>query len=131
MPESGGLKPFSLSARATSLAHAAHGLVTLVRDQHNARIHICAALLAIAFGLLLQISITEWLFVVLLIGWVMCMEAINSALEYLCDLISRDEHPLIAKAKDVAAAAVLLSALTAAVVATLIFMPKLLERFMQ
>lgn len=131
MPESGGHKPFSLSARVTSLAHATRGLVTLVRDQHNARIHICAALLAIISGWVLRISITEWLVVVLLIGWVLCMEAFNSALEYLCDLISRDEHPLIAKAKDVAAAAVLLSALTAAAAAALIFIPKLLERLIQ
>ena len=126
MSESGGQKPFSLTARALSLSHAARGLVTLVRDQHNVRIHMCAAVLVIVFGLALHISPGEWMIVVLLMGWVLCMEAFNSALEYLCDLISRDDHPLIGKAKDVAAAAVLLSALTAAVIAALIFVPKLM-----
>ena len=123
--KSDGRKSFSLAARASSFAHAARGLLTLVREQHNARIHAGAALLVISLGLLLQISQPEWLAVVLLMGWVLCMEAFNSALEYLCDLISRDEHPLIAKAKDVAAAAVLISAVTAAVIAALIFVPRL------
>lgn len=98
----------------------------MLREQHNARIHVCVAVLVVAAGAALQLSIGEWQVVVLLIGWVLCMEAFNSALEYLCDLVSRDENPLIAKAKDVAAAAVLFGAITAAVIATLIFVPKLL-----
>lgn len=129
MSASGKPKPFSLSARAASVAHAWRGLTTLVRDQHNARIHVCAAVLAIVLGATLGISAGEWLVIILLIGWVLCMEAFNSALEYLCDLISRDEHPLIAKAKDVAAAAVLISATTAAVMAAFVFGPRLLALF--
>lgn len=126
MSRSTGQKPFTLSDRAASVGHALRGLVTLLRDQHNARIHLCAALLVIVLSVVLQLSLNEWIIVTLLIGWVLCMEAFNSALEYLCDLVSREEHPLIAKAKDVAAAAVLLSALTAALIALQIFLPKLL-----
>lgn len=118
-------KPFALSDRAASFVHALRGLLMLVREQHNARIHLFAALLVVVLSLALELSLNEWITVTLLIGWVLCMEAFNSALEYLCDLVSREEHPLIAKAKDVAAAAVLLSALTAAVIALLIFLPKM------
>ncbi|MFT5033680.1 MAG: diacylglycerol kinase [Bermanella sp.] len=126
MSQLGGQKPFSLSARAASFGHALRGLLVLLREQHNARIHVGTTLLVLICGVLLELSRNEWIIVTLLIGWVLSMEAFNSALEYLCDLVSREEHPLITKAKDVAAAAVLLSALTAAVIAMLIFIPKLL-----
>ncbi len=115
---------FSLTARCQSVRHALRGIKTLLREQHNARVHLVIALAVIAAGFVLQIDRGEWLIVVLLIGWVLSLEAFNSALEYLCDLVNRDEHPLIGKAKDVAAAAVLISALSAALIGVLIFLPR-------
>ncbi len=84
------------------------------------------ALMVIAAGGLLGLSHLEWGLVLLLIGWVLSIEALNSALEYLCDKLSPTQDALIGKAKDVAAAAVLISALTAAIVGLLIFVPKVL-----
>ena len=122
--------PFSLMARFQSLRHALQGINTLLGEQHNARIHLVIALAVVAAGFVLKIDRGEWLIIVLLIGWVLSMEAFNSALEYLCDLVNRDEHPLIGKAKDVAAAAVLFSALSAAVIGLLIFLPRLWTLFL-
>lgn len=129
MAESASRKLFSLSARWASVVHALRGVLTLVREQHNVRIHFLAALVVVVAGIVFRLSVAEWQLVTLLIGWVLCMEAFNSALEYLCDLVSREENPLIARAKDVAAAAVLISAVTAAIIAALIFGPKVLALF--
>ena len=116
---------FSLAARLASVWHAVRGLGILLREQHNARIHLVAALIAVGLALLLGLSAGEWLVLILVIGWVLALESFNSALEYLCDAISEQPHPLIGKAKDVAAAAVLISALTAALIGLLIFLPKI------
>jgi len=56
---------------------------------------------------------------------VLALGAVNTALEYLTDLVSPDRHPLAGKAKDVAAAAVLLAATGAVVVGLIIFLPKM------
>lgn len=83
-------------------------------------------------GLFLKISSLEWAAIVLCMAIVMALEAVNTALEYLTDLISPTYHPLAGKAKDAAAGAVLLGALGAAVVGVVIFGPKiaaLFERF--
>lgn len=117
---------FSFSARLRSFRYAARGIVALIRDEHNARIHLLAAMLAVAFSLWLRISPVEWCIIVILIGAVFALEAVNSAIEALADKISPDFSPLIKKAKDIAAAAVLFMAIAAVIIAAIIFIPKLL-----
>lgn len=117
--------PFSLRARADSFTHAFRGMVVLVREQHNARLHLLATLLVIVAGWLCAITAMEWAVLALAIGGVWMAEALNTALEYLADALHPEQHPLIRNAKDVAAAAVLLFALCAAVAGCLIFAPYL------
>lgn len=118
-------KPFSIAARLRSFSYAWAGLITLVREQHNARIHLLATLLVIVLAVYLAVSRMEWIVLLLCIAMVWVAEALNSALEYLCDAVVDEEHPLIAKAKDVAAAGVLICALMAAVIGGLVFIPYL------
>jgi len=68
----------------------------------------------------------EWIVVVLCVAVVLSLEAMNTAIEHLTDLVSPGFHPLAGKTKDVAAAAVLLAAMGAVVVGLLIFLPKIL-----
>ena len=82
-----------------------------------------------ALGLALEISRQEWLAIVLAIALVWVAEALNSALELLCDLVSPERHPTIKQVKDVAAAAVLMAALGSVVVAALVFGSRLLPYF--
>ena len=96
-------------------------------SQHNARIHLLATVLACGLGLLLGISLLEWCAIVVAIVVVWTVEALNTAFELLCDVASPEFHPLIQKGKDVAAAAVLLSAAGAAVIGLLVFGPHLLR----
>jgi undecaprenol kinase len=109
-----------------SLAHAWRGIRTLFAHEPNARIHLALAIIAIALAWLLRFSASEWILLLLTIGLVITSEAMNTAIEALTDLISPEYHPQAKIAKDVAAGAVLLSALTAIAVALLLFLPKLL-----
>ncbi|RMF24321.1 MAG: diacylglycerol kinase family protein [Bacteroidetes bacterium] len=115
----------SWKARFNSFRFAFAGLVELFRSTPNARIHLFFAVAVVAAGFFLHISLLEWMLVVLCMAAVFAAEAFNSALENLTDLSSPQPHPLAGKAKDLAAAAVLLSALGAAVVGLLIFGPKI------
>lgn len=116
----------SIRKRVRSLKFAGQGLADLIRSQPNARIHLAAGIAVITAGYYYRISGTEWLAVILCISLVFAMEAINTALEYLTDLVSPEHHPLAGKAKDVAAAAVLISAIGAVIVALFVFGPKIL-----
>lgn len=114
---------FDLRARIQSFQHSLAGIRTLVGSQHNAWIHGVAALTVCAAGTLFAISRIEWCLVVGAITMVWVAEALNTALELLCDAVSPDFHPLVGKAKDVAAGAVLISAMGAATLGFIVFGP--------
>lgn len=116
----------NLKNRIDSFGYALHGLADLLRTQPNAQIHAAVTLCVIAAGWWFNLARWEWIAVVLCIALVLSMEAMNTALEYLADQVSTQRHPLIGKAKDVAAAAVFISAVGAVVVGLFIFIPKLL-----
>jgi diacylglycerol kinase (ATP) len=117
--------PFSFAQRLRSFKYAFAGLWLLLRSEHNARLHVVAALLAILFGFYFNISATEWIAIVFCIAAVLALEAANSAIEALADFVSPDKHESIKKTKDLAAAAVLLFAIGAAVIGAIIFLPKM------
>lgn len=115
---------FTLRKRLRSFRYAAHGIRDLFRED-NARIHAVVAFAVIVAGVWLGLSLTEWAVIMLTIGAVLAAEAVNTALENLCDRVSPgfDEH--IRRAKDLAAGAVLLLAMAAVAVGLFIFLPKL------
>jgi diacylglycerol kinase (ATP) len=118
---------FSITSRLESFRWAFRGVWTLLASQHNARIHLLATVGACGLALLVGISRLEWCAIVVAVAMVWTAEALNTAFEFLCDVISPEFHPLIQKAKDVAAAAVLLSAIGAAVIGLIVFVPHLLR----
>ena len=119
-------KAFSLIARIKSAKHAWRGIGILIKTSHNAWGHIFIGLLAIYLGFILDISNTEWLFLVFTIGVVIIAEAFNTAIEIDINLTSPEYHPYARDTKDVAAGAVLISAILSIVVACFIFLPKIL-----
>jgi diacylglycerol kinase len=116
---------FSLRKRLKSFGYAFNGLKVLFREEHNARIHLVAAVLAVSLGFYLHISRPEWIFLSIVIGAVFTAELFNSAIEKLCDHISPGPSEKIKKVKDLSAAAVLVSAVVAVVTACLIFLPRM------
>ncbi|MCX5834666.1 MAG: diacylglycerol kinase family protein [Deltaproteobacteria bacterium] len=116
----------SLGGRLKSFGHAFSGIRTLIMSQPNARIHAAATVTVMAGAFLLGLSRLEWCVIILTVAAVWTSEALNTALEYLADAASPEFHPLIKKAKDVAAGGVLLAALGSVIVGLLVFGPRLL-----
>jgi diacylglycerol kinase len=114
-----------LKKRLNSFRYAFAGIADLVGSQPNAKIHLLAAVVVVCAGFYLEIDRMEWCLVALAIAFVLAAEAFNTALEHLTDLVSPSHHPLAGRAKDVAAAAVLLAAIGAATVGVLVFLPKI------
>ncbi len=114
---------FSLAARARGFVYAWRGLMHLIATQHNARIHLAATAGVIAAGVLVGLERWEWAWLILAIGLVLAAEAMNTALETLADALSPEFNAGVGRAKDVAAAAVLILALTAALIGALVFLP--------
>ena len=123
------MKPenFSAKSRLDSFRFAIKGFLTLIRSEHNARIHLGAALLAIAAGIILKISRAEWMLIIIVIGMVFLAELINSSLEAIADVADPERNEKIGKAKDYAAASVLVSAIVSLIIGGLIFIPKIVD----
>lgn len=112
--------------RIQSFRYAFYGLWYTLRTQRNAQIHVGIGSIIIVLGLFLQINLTEWAIIVLTSGFVIATEMLNTAIEGAMDFASTDYHPQIKIVKDVAAGAVLVSAITAVVVGLIILGPKLI-----
>jgi diacylglycerol kinase len=108
-----------------SFVYAGRGLWHALRTQRNMRVHFAAAILALALGVVLRISAVEFAIVFVAIAGVLVAEMFNTVTEALTDLATQDYHPLARVAKDVAAGAVLLSAILAVVIALFVYLPHL------
>ena len=109
-----------------SFGYAWFGLKHAVATQSNFRIHLSIAAVAILMGIGFHISAMEWIIVSICIGIVLFEELMNTALEKLADIVNKDEHPEIKLVKDIAAGAVLVSAIVSAVIGSIIFLPRII-----
>ena len=107
-----------------SFGFAIAGVIYAVKSQRNMKIHCFAALIAVMMGVGTGISSVEWLVLVLTISAVIVAELFNTALEAAIDLVTADYHPLAKTAKDVAAGAVLITAIMSVIIGSFIFLPK-------
>ena len=109
-----------LKKRIKSFSHAIRGSADFIRLGANAKIQLVAALAITATGLLLDFGIYDWIAVVLCIGMVLSAEAMNTAVELLADALHPDRDERIRVVKDLAAGAVLITAIVSVVVAILV-----------
>ena len=114
-----------LVARIRSFGYAFNGLKVLITTQPHARLHAIATVLALLIGKLVHFRCWEWVAILLCIGMVWMAEAMNTAIEFLADEVSLEQRVRIGKAKDVAAAGVLIVALISVVVAGVILASRL------
>lgn len=114
---------FSLRGRFRSFRYAIRGIALMLKSQHNAWLHAVASVLILFVGMLFGLTPGEWCWVVLAVMAVWTAEALNTALEFLADVTSPEFHPLVEKAKDVAAGAVLISALGSTTIGILVLGP--------
>jgi diacylglycerol kinase len=118
---------FSLKSRLQSFRFALNGLRSLLKYEHNSRIHSIAAIAVIFLGILMKIDLTEWILLIIVIGMVFITELLNSSLETFADSMKPEWNDMIGKAKDYSAAAVLIAAVISLMVGAIIFVPKLLD----
>lgn len=118
----------TFSGRIRSFKCALMGIRVMISSQQNAWIHAAATIVVIIVGLTLRLTTAHWCWIVLAIISVWTAEAFNTAFEFLTDVASPEFHPLAAKAKDVAAGAVLIAAIGSVVIGLLIFGPYALAK---
>ena len=118
-------KPFCIADRLRSFCFAIAGIFTVLKTQHNAWIHVVATVGVVVAGFLLKVSAAEWCGLVAAMVLVWMAECFNTAIEFLADVVSPEFHPLVKKAKNIAAGAVLMAAIGAVIIGLLVFLPHL------
>lgn len=115
--------------KSIGFAFAWNGIREVARTERNFQIHLAATLLVVVAGFFFQLTYIEWGILILVIGLVLVTEITNSAVEKMMDYLKPDMHPTTRVIKDVAAGAVLMSAIIAVIIGLLIFLPKLYVLF--
>jgi diacylglycerol kinase len=116
---------FSIIDRLKSFKNAFAGLRSLIKYEHNARVHLLILFLVIVAGIALKISLIDWIVVVFASGLVFVSECFNTAIEYLSDIVSHEYNERIKTVKDFAAAGVLISAVISIIIGIIVFLPKI------
>jgi diacylglycerol kinase (ATP) len=109
--------------RLESFTYAIAGLRHVLKTQHNMWIHLAIAIAVVLAGFILHVKATDWCWLIIAITLVLFSEIVNSAFEYLCDVVQPEHHASVQNAKDIAAAAVLVTATGAAIIGALVFWP--------
>lgn len=110
-----------------SLGFAGSGLVQLLKYERNFQLHVVAFIGVCAAGIFFGITSSEWLIILLISALVMGLEAMNTAIEKLCDLYSTETNADIRKIKDISAAAVLICAIVAVCIGVVLFLPYVMK----
>jgi len=116
-----------IGKRLKSFAYAFRGITALIKNEPNARIHLAATVLVLAMGIGLRISPLDWALLFFAIGLVFVAELLNTAIEKLADATQPKWDKKIGLIKDYSAAAVLVSAIIAAIIGLLVFLPPLVQ----
>ncbi|MEK3807910.1 diacylglycerol kinase family protein [Metabacillus sp. SLBN-84] len=109
-----------------SFYYAWQGIKMTLIHERNFQIHAAVCLIVTGAGLYFHLSAVEWIIVLFLMGGMLSLELMNTAVERVVDLVTADYHPLAKAAKDAAAGAVLIYAILAVMIGLLIFFPKIL-----
>ena len=102
--------------------------MVIIKEEKSLWVHFATALIVIVFGIFLGLTLTEWAIIILSIGVVISFEIINTAIEYLVDIVVFEYNVKVKKVKDVAAMATLFSTIIAIVIGLIIFIPAIIEK---
>lgn len=114
---------FTWRSRIRSFGYAFEGIAVMLRTQHNAWLHLLASGLVCVAATILDVSAADWRWLVVAMTLVWAAEAMNTAVEFLCDVVSPEYALAVKGAKDIAAGGVLITALGAAAIGVLTFWP--------
>ena len=111
--------------RLKSVRYAFDGALHLCRTESSIQIQLFIAVFVTIAGFYFNITRTEWLIQIAMIGLVMSIEGINTAIEYIADFVHPDLHATIGRIKDIAAGAVFMASVASVIVAIIIYYPKI------
>ena len=114
-----------------SFKFAFKGIGSSIKSERNMKIHFIMMILVVLAGIILNISMWEWITCFILFGLVISLEMVNTAIEIVVDLVSPTFNDRAGRAKDIAAGAVLVNAIVAFIIGLLIFLPKVLDLFIK
>ena len=114
-----------------SFKFAFKGIGSSIRSERNMKIHFTMMILVVLAGIILNISMWEWITCFILFGLVISLEMVNTAIEIVVDLVSPTFNDRAGRAKDIAAGAVLVNAIVAFIIGLLIFLPKVSDLFIK
>lgn len=108
---------------------ASQGILEALKTERNIQIHSMATVAVILAGLFFSLNWIEWLFILVAVVGTITLELVNSSIERVVDLVTKEYHPLAKQAKDIAAGAVFLYAIFSVIVGIIIFLPKMIRLF--
>ncbi len=114
-----------------SFKFAFKGIGSCIRSERNMKIHFTMMILVVLLGIILNISMWEWITCFILFGLVISLEMVNTAIEIVVDLVSPTFNERAGRAKDIAAGAVLVNAIVAFIIGLIIFLPKVVGLFIK
>lgn len=106
-----------------SFKYAFEGIATALKEEPKLNFHLLAGLVVLILSFILKISKEDWMIIIFLIGFVIAVELTNTAIEAVVDAFTSSEHPGAKLAKDISAGAVLVAAITSAIIGIIIFLP--------
>lgn len=119
-------KVLSIKRLRKSFGYAFKGIDDVIKHEPNMKIHVVVAILVVFMAFILKVSIIEWIILVLLIGAVLAAETINTTIENLVDMYTKEYDEKAKIVKDTAAGTVLILAITSAIIGLIIFVPKII-----
>lgn len=119
-------KVLSIKRLRKSFGYAFNGIDDVIKHEPNMKIHVVVAILVVIMAFILKVSIVEWIILVLLIGAVLAAETINTTIENLVDMYTKEYDEKAKIVKDTAAGTVLILAITSAIIGLIIFIPKII-----
>lgn len=119
-------KVLSIKRLRKSFGYAFKGIDNVIEHEPNMKIHVVVAILVVIMAIILKVSIIEWIILVLLIGAVLAAETINTTIENLVDMYTKEYDEKAKIVKDTAAGTVLILAITSAIIGLIIFIPKII-----
>ena len=122
-------KSFGIKRIFASINNSFNGLKTAYKNEQSVYIHLVCTIILLVLSFLLEISLTQWLIIIAIIGLTLVVELLNTAIESTVDLVTKEFHPLAKVAKDTASAAEFVLTITSTIIALMIFIPKIMELF--
>jgi len=116
-----------IRGRVRSFKYAFRGLWLLIKTEASIKSQLVLGILISILGLVMDLSVTEWLFQTLSIGLVLTAESLNTGIEKLCDFVNPDYDKRIGFIKDISAGAVAFAALFALIIGLIIYLPKFIN----